>query len=87
MNYGKAIRILRAEMGISQDELASLSGFSSSYVSRIENGDRVPTLKAVEAIAKALCIPVYLLMLLASEENDLQGLLMKILIKRIEELE
>lgn len=74
MNYSKAIRTVRAARGISQQELASLTKLDASYISRIESGDRVPTLEVIEIISKKLKIPVYLLTLLASEQEDLQGL-------------
>jgi len=74
MNYSKAIRTVRAAKGISQKELASKTELDPSYISRIEKGGRVPTLEVIEKIAKQLEIPVYLLTLLASEHDDLQGL-------------
>jgi len=74
MNYSRAIKTARATKGVSQKKLASLTSLDASYISRIESGDRIPTLEVVETIAKALHIPVYLLMLLASEQKDLQGL-------------
>ena len=74
MNYSKAIRTVRAARGISQQELASRAKLDASYISRIESGGRVPTLEVLETIAKALKTPVYLLTLLASEKDDLQGL-------------
>ena len=74
MNYSKAIRTIRAAKGISQKKLASLAELDSSYISRIESGERVPTLEVIEKISKKLQIPVYLLTLLASEQEDLRGL-------------
>jgi len=73
MNYSRAIRTVRATKGVSQKELASLANLDPSYVSRIESGERIPTLEVVETISKVLHIPVYLLMLLASEQKDLKG--------------
>lgn len=74
MNYSKAIRTIRASKGISQKELASLANLDSSYISRIESGERIPTIEVIESIANALKIPVYLLTLLASEQKDLSHL-------------
>jgi transcriptional regulator with XRE-family HTH domain len=74
MNYSKAIRVVRAARGFSQQELASLAKLDPSYISYIESGNKIPTLKVVEAISLGLNIPVYLLTLLASEKEDLHGL-------------
>lgn len=74
MNYNKAIRTVRAAKGISQKELAALTKLDASYISRIEAGQRIPTLEVIELISKKLKIPVYLLTLLASDQEDLHGL-------------
>jgi transcriptional regulator with XRE-family HTH domain len=74
MNYSKAIRTVRAAKGISQKELASLAKLDSSYISRIESSERVPTIEAIESISVALGVPLYLLTLLASEQKDLKNL-------------
>lgn len=74
MNYSRAIRTIRAARGISQQDLAKYIKLNASYISRIESGDRVPTLEVVELISKELKIPLYLLTLLASDKEDLQGL-------------
>ena len=74
MNYNKAIRTIRAAKGISQKKLAALTELDSSYISRIESGQRIPTLEVIELISNKLGIPVYLLTLLASDQKDLHGL-------------
>ena len=74
MNYSKAIRTIRAAKGISQKKLASLVDLDSSYISRIESGERKPTIEVIESIANTLKVPVYLLTLLASEQKDLKNL-------------
>lgn len=74
MNYAKALRTVRAARGISQQELALKAKLDASYVSRIESGDRIPTLEVLGTLAKELKVPVYLLTLLASEKDDLKGL-------------
>lgn len=81
MNYSKAIRTIRAAKGVSQKKLASLANLDSSYISRIESGERMPTLEVIETIANVLKTPPYLLALLASEKKDLRGLPQKDSIK------
>ncbi len=74
MDYGKAIRIVRSARGISQKALAERAKLDPSYVSQIETGAKVPSIATVENMAEVLGIPVYLLMLLGSNQNDLRGL-------------
>ncbi len=73
MKYGKAIRAVRSARGLTQQTLAETIGLDSSYISLIENGRRVPSLKVLEDIATALATPLYLLLLLGSEAEDLRG--------------
>lgn len=59
---------------MSQKDLATLSGLNGNYISLIESGNRVPSTEAVESLAKALRVPMYLLALLGSDPEDLNGL-------------
>ena len=72
MDYGKAIRIVRAARGIAQKDLARISGLDPSYISLLESGDRAPSQRAIAAVAKALTVPVHVLAILASEERDIR---------------
>lgn len=71
MDYAKAIRICRAAFGLKQSELARCLKIGPSHLSLIESGKRQPSLETIEEIAHALHIPKHLLMLLASEPEDL----------------
>jgi transcriptional regulator with XRE-family HTH domain len=71
MNIGKAIRVIRAARNLSQKQLAEEAGLDASYISLVEAGKRVPTSDAIQAIAKALRVPKYLLLLLGSDQEDL----------------
>jgi len=73
MNYGKAIKTIRAAKGISQKELSKELELNSSYLSRIEKGERIPSMELLEAIAKKLQIPLYLFILLSSQKKDIKG--------------
>lgn len=73
MNYGKAIRTIRAAKGISQKDLSKKLDLDSSYLSRIEKGERTPSIDLLETTAKKLEIPFYLFMLLSSEKEDVKG--------------
>lgn len=52
--FGNKLRVLRKKAGISQEELGFRTGLDRTYISGIERGERNPTLKNVNKIAKAL---------------------------------
>ena len=54
--FGKSVRKLRMERGLSQEKLAFLSNMHRTYIGGIERGERNPSLRNIEAIAKALNI-------------------------------
>jgi transcriptional regulator with XRE-family HTH domain len=70
MNYGKAIRVTRALADISQRGLAKVLDTDPSYISLLEANKREPSREVLERIAAALNIPLHLLILLATDEND-----------------
>lgn len=72
MHFGKGIAIVREARSMKLIELGKLCGVSHSYISLIEKGHRVPSTETLHAIAKALDVPVYLLMLLGSNAKDLR---------------
>jgi transcriptional regulator with XRE-family HTH domain len=57
--------------GLQQKELAELVELDPSHISLIEVGKRMPSVAAIEKLAKALQMPKHLLMLLAVEPEDL----------------
>ncbi len=48
------IKDLRVRQNMTLDQLASLTGFSKGYLSRIENSDKAPPLFTLDAIARSL---------------------------------
>ena len=74
MNYGRAVKAIRAAKNLEQRDLAERAELDPSYISLIESNRRVPSSAALQAIAQALQTPLYLLMLLASDEDDLHGI-------------
>lgn len=48
------IRKIREEKGLSQEQLAKLSGVSASHIGYIENAEREPTVSILCKLAKAL---------------------------------
>jgi transcriptional regulator with XRE-family HTH domain len=53
-NLGEIIRRQRVALPLTQQELASMSGVSPSYLGRIERGDRYPSAGVLRRIAKPL---------------------------------
>jgi HTH-type transcriptional regulator/antitoxin HipB len=51
---GEAVRLRRAELGISQTELGRRAGMTQSAVARFEAGGTVPTLPLLDRLADAL---------------------------------
>lgn len=74
MKIGHAIKVCRSAKCLSLNELSKLVDVSSPYLSMIESGKRSPTLSSIEKIAKALEVPMPILIFLASEDGELNGL-------------
>jgi transcriptional regulator with XRE-family HTH domain len=55
--FGKNVRRLRKQTGITQEAFADMVGLARSYMSGIETGQRNPTLDVVETIAAELKVP------------------------------
>ena len=52
--FAEALRELRQEKGLSQEELADRAGLHRTYISQIERGIKSPSLRSLEQIAQAL---------------------------------
>ncbi|MDX6699546.1 MAG: hypothetical protein QOE65_2943 [Solirubrobacteraceae bacterium] len=57
VTFGQAIRELREERGISQEELAYRSGLDRSYMGGVERGERNVSLKNIFRVAEGLGRP------------------------------
>jgi transcriptional regulator with XRE-family HTH domain len=55
---GRALRALREANNLTARDLAARSGISAAMVSRIENGQVSPSLSTLEALARALEVPI-----------------------------
>lgn len=51
---GRNVRRIRVVNGLTQEQLAELSGFSQFYISGLENGRRNPTIVSLYELAQAL---------------------------------
>ena len=53
---GRNVKRVRQEKGLTQEQLAELSGFSQQYISGLEQGRRNPTIVSLYELAMALDI-------------------------------
>ncbi len=51
---GRNVKRVRQEKGLTQEQLAELSGFSQQYISGLEQGRRNPTVVTLYELATAL---------------------------------
>lgn len=58
VRFGSRVRTLRHDRGLSQEDFADLCDLDRTYISGIERGIRNPALRNIEAIAKALEVPL-----------------------------
>ena len=52
------LKAVRAERGLTQQQLATRAGISGGYYARLERGEQDPTLSVIEKLAKALGVKV-----------------------------
>lgn len=57
--FGRCVRQLRTEAGLSQVEFCERCGFYQTYLSRIEDGRADPTLNATDVVANGLGLTIY----------------------------
>jgi transcriptional regulator with XRE-family HTH domain len=62
---GRAIRLRREELGLSQEDLALELGYDQGWISHIENGRTNPAYGTVDRLARALALPLSRLVILA----------------------
>lgn len=64
--FGKTLRKLRNEKGMTASELAERIGYTQPYISMLENGRKgIPKPETLQKLAKGLEIDYYLLMFIA----------------------
>jgi transcriptional regulator with XRE-family HTH domain len=52
--FGSVLKTMRERAGLSQNQLARLSGLDHSYLSRLESGQRHPSYDTVARLARVL---------------------------------
>ena len=66
-DLGRAIRQIRKEKGLTQDEVAQGAGLHYTEISHLESGRRNPKFDTLKAVARGLKVPRWYLM--ATEER------------------
>ncbi|HDX1150448.1 TPA: helix-turn-helix transcriptional regulator [Pasteurella multocida] len=74
MNIGKAIMLCRTQRGMAKTQLSQDSNISISYLTLLEQGKREPNLSTINSICKALNIPPSILIFLASDHSEQEGI-------------
>ncbi len=59
MVIGERVRALRERKNLTQQDIEDRSGLKRCYLSRVENGNTVPSIHTVEKLAAALEVPMY----------------------------
>ena len=59
MFIGQRVKQLREQKGFSQGDVEKFTGMLRTYISRLENGHRVPSLDTLERFSRALDVPLY----------------------------
>ncbi|MGE5588383.1 MAG: helix-turn-helix domain-containing protein [Clostridia bacterium] len=73
---GGRIRRLRRLRRMTQEELGELAGLHVSYIGQLERGQRTPSVKTLDAIAKALQVdPALLVKSVGDDESPVEDLL------------
>jgi transcriptional regulator with XRE-family HTH domain len=66
-DFGRAIRQIREEAGLTQEQVAQVANLHHTEISHLESGRRNPKLHTLKAVAKGLGVPRWYLM--ATEER------------------
>ena len=71
---GVRLRTLREAKQLTQEDIAERTGLSQAWVSRVENGEAIPSIETVEMWARALQVPVHQLFYGEGEPPSLPNL-------------
>ena len=58
MQFGKKLRNLRKQRGITQEQLAEMASISVDFLSLVERGINAPSFETLEKLTCALDVPV-----------------------------
>jgi len=67
---GSTVKEFRLLRGLSLNDVAIKTGLNKSYLSKIENEKRDPSLGSLSQISKAINVPLNILILMSEKESD-----------------
>jgi len=71
--FGKVLREVRKEVGLTQEQLAHAADIDRTFVSLIERGERQPTVRVLFRLAAALRVPASQLIQLTEHRVEAGG--------------
>ena len=73
MNLGTAVKTIRNNNGLKQNEFAERLGITQAYLSQIENNKKKPSLEVIEQIATSTNTPIPVLFWFSITEKDVSN--------------
>jgi transcriptional regulator with XRE-family HTH domain len=70
--FGNALKRLRKQQGLSQEQLAIEAGLDRSYIGGVERGERNISLINIEKLAKTLDIPIHILFMEIDDSEEIE---------------
>ncbi|MGV3346185.1 helix-turn-helix domain-containing protein [Enterobacteriaceae bacterium LUAb1] len=70
LDIGSTIKFCREARKLTLQDLADRADLTKSYLSRVENNQRDPTITALEKISLALHVPLNIIILLSEKEES-----------------
>tara|TARA_R110002051_G_scaffold167780_1_gene238459 strand:- start:2044 stop:2334 length:291 start_codon:yes stop_codon:yes gene_type:complete len=71
MDLGLAIKSIRKQKGLKQNQFAELCDITPSYLSQIENNNKEPNLSILKIISNKLGTPLPILFFLSLDNDDI----------------
>ncbi|WP_396601663.1 helix-turn-helix domain-containing protein [Algibacter sp. R77976] len=71
MDLGLAIKSIRKQKGLKQNQFAELCDITPSYLSQIENNNKEPNLSILKIISNNLGTPLPILFFLSLDNDDI----------------
>lgn len=71
--FGKVLRTVRREVGLTQEQLALAADIDRTFVSLIERGERQPTVRVLFKLAAALHVPATRLIQMTEDQVGLSA--------------
>lgn len=71
MDFGKALKLIRKEIGFTGVDLAIKCGLSTNTINNIESGKVFPSKESIKKICKALDVPVAYVVFFSIQDEDM----------------